>query len=216
MFELGARAEARASELTRQARSWFERGANAGSLDAALAVVRLAVSDRRYDLAAVLLVDARNRHPGLAPERLVAVAPDVLGGGLALDGDGSHDEGDAVFTVLSYYPRRAAAAVARVAPRLMDVDENGVEKPGEQREREYRPGVYEPYTPNFLWDVKWSSHGAYVHLDTKGGLTAAMGRAMVAILVEALATDAVPAFLAGKLPDLTGSWTVWKQPDPPA
>jgi hypothetical protein len=51
---------------------------------------------------------------------LVALERDDLGGG--------HDDGDAVFTVVADYPDRAASAVARVASRLMDVDDYSVEK----------------------------------------------------------------------------------------
>lgn len=216
IVELATRIEAEARRLQRDARAWFERGMQAGSLDATHAVVRLAVADRKYDYARVLLLEAQRTHERQPADRFVSVAPDVLGGELALDSDDSHDEGDATFTVIAGFghERRAAAACARVAPRLMDVDEFGVEKSFEEREQEWEPGTEEPYMPNFLSDVRWNRYGALVHLDTKGGLTAAMGRAMVGILVEALVADEIPAHIAGHLPDLIPErWVVWTDPD---
>ena len=214
MFELAADMEGRARQQMRDARAWFERGMYAGSLDARLAVVRLMVADRKYGYAQLFLREALANHPSVPADRFVTVAPDVLGGGLALDSDGGHDEGDAVFTIIAAYPDRAAAAVARVAPRLMDVDEFGVEKSYELRERELQPGDEEPYTPNYLSDVRWNQYGALVHLDTKGGLAAAMGRAMVAILVDALVADAIPAHVAGECRDLgADEWAVWQVAD---
>jgi hypothetical protein len=213
MFDLGVHLEAEAQRLMREARKWFDRGTSAGSLDAALAKVRLTVADGGYSSVQALLIDTRRRHPDLPADRFVTVAPDVLGGGLALDSDGWHDEGDAIFTIFAWNLREAAGAVARVARRLMDVDEFGVEKPQEQREREWQPGVDEPYTPNFLFEVKWNMYAVRVHLDTKGGMTAAMGCTMVGILVDALVADGIPAHIAGDCPDIPAGWRVYEPDD---
>ena len=213
MFELGTSAEEQARQLMADARAWFERSARAGSLDAVHALVRLAVASRDYSHAQWLLQEAEREHAGVPAEWLVSVAPDVLGSRLALDGDGEADDGDAVFTVISPRVAHATAAVARVAERLMDVDEHGVEQSWEERQSAWEPGADWPYTPNCLFDVTWNSYAAQVHLDTKGWNSAAMGRTMVGILVDALVADAVPAHIAGRRHDLDGDFIrVWEDP----
>ena len=207
MLELAEAAERQAHALMAEARDWYRRGAGTGSLDAALALVRLAVRDGDYEEGQWQLQDVARRHPDVPSARLVTVAPDVLGPRLSLEGDGVDDfPGAGTFTVISPDPQRAAAAVARVAGRLLYVDEHGAEH------AEYEEPEDEAYTPNYLDDVKWCRFGALVSLDTKGGMWAAMGRTMVGILVEALVADGVPAHVTGYCRDLDTEWREWKDP----
>jgi hypothetical protein len=109
--------------------------------------------------------------------------------------------GEAMFTIVTPDGRRAAEAIAPVALRLMDVDENGVEIPDEDRWRLYeQTGEHPPYTPNYIGDVRWGHYGAFVSLDTKDQATTAMVTTMVEILREALAAHAIPAHITGWMP----------------
>lgn len=209
MFEIDTRSEDRARELLVYAREAFRRGADAGSLDAVHALVRLHVAAREYDDAQWLLHDAERRHPDVSAARLISVAPDVLGP-LTFDGDGADDyPGAGVFTVISPHAFRAAAAVARVAGRLMNVNEHGDIQPADELPDE--TGDI-PYTPNFVFDVQWCQYGSEVMLDTKGVMWAAMGRTMVGILVDALAADRISAHVVGHRSDLRAELQVWKDP----
>jgi hypothetical protein len=70
-----------------------------------------------------------------------------------------------------------------------------------------------PYTPNYLFDVHVCPYGPEVSLDTKGWMTAAMGRKMVSILVDALVEESIPAHIAGRCLDIDPSyWRVWEEP----
>jgi hypothetical protein len=141
-------------------------------------------------------------------ERRVTVAPEVLGKDIALDGDDAGDPvGAGAFTVITPSIDRAAAALTRVAPRLMDVDEHGnVVAPGEVP-------TDEAYTPNFVFDPEVCHFGAMVKLDTKGVMWSAMGRTMVGMIVDALVADGIPAHITGYRADLRGEWRVWQPPD---
>ena len=169
-----------------------DRGARFARADAivdAIDVIRDAAAAEDFDQASSLLGDLANRSLESAP---LAVAR-------SLEGDG---EGDECFTVLSPTPSAAAAAVARVAPRLLNVDEHGTEHADGEV-------VDDVYTPNFLHDIAWCDRGAQVMLDTKGTMGPAMKHAMVAILVEALTEDGVPALLAGRVSALDGAFVRW-------
>jgi hypothetical protein len=207
MFELADDCERRAQALRREAREWYRRGALAGSLDATLALARIAVQDGDYEEGQWQLRDGKRRHEGVRPGRLVAVAPDALGP-LSLDGDGDADwPGAGVFTVISAHPRRAAVAIERVANRLMDVDEHGVlHAPDEDY-------AGDAYTPNYLHTLQWCDRGVMVVLDTKGWMSAAMGRTMIGILTDALVTDCVPAVITGYRGDLKSEWNDWEASD---
>ncbi len=200
MFELATRLEERARQFAGEARGWLERGVGAGSLDALHGVVRLAVAERDYDLATSLLRQARERSPGLPAERYVSVAPDVLGRDLPLDGDGVSDlPGAGVFTVITPEGWQAVQTLAPVAPRLLGVDEFGVLHPPD-----WIPpsGADPPYTPNSLGDLEWTYFAVMIILDTKGEMTAAMGRTMVRIVVNALAAGGIAAHVTGACPDV--------------
>jgi hypothetical protein len=175
------------------------------TLDAIHGRVRLAVADLDYATAQRLLAQARSDHPDQPPERWVSVAPDVLGPGVSLEGDDEEDvTGAATFTVVSPEVERAAAAVARVAPQLMDVDEHG---------NVFDPGAIptdEVFTPTFLSPVEVCAYAAVVGLDTDGVMFSGMGRTMVGILVAGLAADGVPAHIAGYRPDLRGDLRIWQ------
>jgi hypothetical protein len=207
MVELANDCERQAHALLREAREWYRRGALAGDLDATLALARLAVQDGDYEEAHWQLRDAELRHRGVPAEQLVVVAPDVLGP-LSLEGDGDADwPGAGAFTIISPYPQRAAAAIERVAMRLMDVDENGVlHRPEEDYDGD-------AYTPNHLFPLRWCHRGVMVSLDTKGGMWAAMGRTMIGILANALAADRVPALITGYCRDLKADWKDWQASD---
>jgi hypothetical protein len=136
---------------------------------------------------------------------LVSVAPDVLGRGVALDADDVEDvAGAGAFTVIARKPERAAAVLASVSERLMRVDENG---------DTLAPGglpAEDVYTPNFVFDVEICQFGAMVKLDTKGVMFSAMGRTMVAIIVDALTKERLPAHLTGYRPDLRWMSRIWQ------
>jgi TPR repeat protein len=204
MFELAEVTERQARTLLGDAREWYSRAARAGSLEASLALAGLAVQEGDYENCRWHLADAERRHVDVPADRLVTVAPDVLGPRLSLDGDGADEfRGAGVFTVISPHARRAAGAVARVASQLLYVDEHGVLDEGLDGEA---------YTPNYLYDVKWCGYGAMVSLDTKSVMWAAMGRTMVGILVGALAADRVPAHITGYRGDLDTQWSEWAAP----
>ncbi len=207
MFRRAEELLERAAELDAEARTWMERSAGAGSLDALHALAHLAVVDGRYD-AAVSYVHQYTQHADVPPERWVSVAPNVLGAGVSLDGDDVEDVvGAATFTVFTLQNDTAARALAPVVPRLGLVDEHGdVVGPDPP------PTGAEPaYTPNFVFDVEYGTRGALVQLDTKGVMWSAMGRTMVGMLVEALAAERIPAHIAGYCPALRGEWSPWRE-----
>jgi hypothetical protein len=203
MFELALDIEAHAHSLLADARTLYRRSYLERNLDATLALVRLAVEDREYDRAQVGLFDARRLHEAEPAERFVTVANDVLGPYVPLDGDGVGDSTDAFFAI-SPEPERAAAAFDRVAQRLMEVNDNGEIQTSADTERLYEanPGQDPPYTPNYVGDATWNRYGAALGVDTKGSITAAMGRKMVAILVAALVDDGIAAHLTHDTADL--------------
>jgi hypothetical protein len=170
--------------------------------------VRDAAADDDHEQAWSLLQDIARRHPDADPGDLVTVAPDVLGP-VALDSDGDFDgPGAGCFTVLSPAPAEAAAAIARVAPRLLNVDDRGIEHSDSEIAR-----TSGAYTPNYLHDIVWCDRGAKVTLDTKGSMSAPMGRTMVAILTHALVDDRVPALVTGWIPALDDPMTRWDSVD---
>ena len=213
MFELAHRLEASGRQVLADSREWLLRAANAGSLDADLALVRVFVANGEYMSAEGQLRHIELSYPTVSAQRLVTIAPDVLGPRLSLEGDGFADDGDAVFTIISNQRNRAAVAVARVAERLMDVDEHGgIQTPEAVMQWDARDhqGDDPPYTPNYIGPVKICRYGAQVALDTKGCMWSAMGRMMVGILVDALVADRVCAHIAGHRPDLDTQWSEWR------
>jgi hypothetical protein len=196
MFELGTRAEEASQRSLAEARAWFERGVQAGSLDALHALIRYIIAEDEAEIpvAFSLLQQAEREYSNEPPARLVSVRiPDL--------------RDQATFTVITPYGRRAAEAIAPVALRLMDVDENGVEMPDEDRRRLYeQTGAPPPYTPNYIGDVRWGYYGAYVSLDTKDHATTAMVTTMVEILREALAAHAIPAHITSWTPHASESF----------
>jgi hypothetical protein len=190
----------------RQAR--YERAVDAGGLADALAIVRDAAADDDHEQAWSLLQDIARRHPEADPGDLVTVAPDVMGP-VALDSDGAFDApGAGCFTVLSPAPADAAAAMVRVGPRLLNVDDRGIEHPDIDT-----ANTSGAYTPNYLHDIAWCDRGVRVMLDTKGSMSAPMGRTMVGIITRALVDDRVPALLTGWIPALDARMTRWKSDD---
>jgi hypothetical protein len=218
LYETGARLEAEAQQvlalartasdrLFREARTMFDTSGRAGSLAGMTALVRLVAADgSSFGWAQSLLAEAERRFPDAPRRELVSVAPDVLGPKLRHDGD-SEDDPNPLFAVISPYPERAAATLARISPGLMNVDEFG----GIQSLLELGPeNVDSPYTPNYIWPVAISSYGAQVALDTKGGLAAAMGRTMVELIADALAQDEVPAHIVGEHQILINLMNPWQ------
>jgi hypothetical protein len=182
----------------------------AGSLEAKLALVRVAVQAGDYAEAQRRLRDTELRYADVPAAHLVTVAPDVLGP-LSLEGDGDGDyPGAGTFTVISPYVQRAAAAVERVAQRLMLVDEHGVLHSDDELDALDRG---EAYTPNYVDDVRYGQYGAIVVLDTKSWMSSAMGRTMVGVLSAALVEDGVAAHITGYCRDLDSDWAVWTAPD---
>jgi hypothetical protein len=203
LFELAVDMETHARGLLADARRMYHRSYLERSLDAMLALVRLGVENREYGYGQVLLTDAKRLHPDEPAERFVTVAPDVLGPHVGLDGDGDGD-GDfaGAFVAISPEPERAAVALQRVAHRLMEVNEHGEVQTPADEERYEDAGQDPPYTPNYVGDATWNRYGAALGVDTNGFITAAMGRTMVAILVEALVEDGIAAHLTHDTADL--------------
>lgn len=200
MVELATRLESLARQLLEDSKATFIRAANAGSLNAALAMVRLAVADGDYDRAQALMV--YYERAGVPAHQLVEVMQDRdLVGAELVEYDGFYvAEADAKFTVISPYPARAAAAVARVAGQLMTVDVYGDIQSLEDEEKDGGTPHDIPYTPNYLSEVMWCRYGPAVSLDTKGETTLPMARKMASILADALIADAVPAYITGPWP----------------
>jgi hypothetical protein len=206
--EIAAEAERAivAAATERQAR--YQRAVDTGSLADALAIVRDAAAADDHEQAWSLLQDIARRYPEADPSDLVTVAPGVLGP-VALDSDGVFDgPGAGCFTVLSPAPAEAAAAIARVAPRLLNVDDRGIEHL--DRDTAETSGAY---TPNYLHDIVCCDRGVQVMLDTKGSMSAPMGRTMVGILTQALIDDLVPAVVTGWIPALDDAMTRWDRED---
>jgi hypothetical protein len=175
---------ARAAE--RQER--YQRAIDAESLADAIAIVRDAAADDDHEQAWLLLGDIVRRHPDAKPQDLVTVAPDVLGP-VALDSEEDFDgPGAGCFTILSPAPADAAAALANVAPRLLNVDEQGTEHDDSDR-------------------------AAQVTLDTKGSISAPMARTMIAIITDALVDQKAPALVTGWIPALDPLMTRWGSDD---
>lgn len=136
----------------------------------------------------------------------------MIGAGVSLDGDGDGDDVEHVrnagmFTVATPWVQRAATALARVSPQLMNVDEHGNilargELPAE-----------DVYTPNFVFDVEVCHYAAAVKLDTRGVMFSAMGRTMVGMIVASMAADRIPAHITGYCPDLDPEWRIWQPPE---
>ena len=204
-FEEAAALEARARELLAQARTAYERGADAGSIDALTAVIRLAVADGDYAEARLQLGNLENQHRLEPPERWVSVAPEVLGRGVSLAGADVDDVvGAGTFTVVTCNPQAVAAVLARVAPRLGNVNEHGLELGPEG------PFDDQAFTPSFVFDPEVAQYAARIQLDTKGVMFSAMGRTMVAIIAAGLTAERIPAHITGYRADLDAVWRMWR------
>jgi hypothetical protein len=189
---------ARAVKL--EAEACERRGQSAAhSLAALHRLVELAVAAGHYPRAQHLLSSVPSDYRDVPPEQWVSVAPGVLGPGVSLEGDDEKDvPGAGTFSVITPHVFRAVAALERVAPRLMEVDEHGnVLAPLKEGE----PPGDEVYTPSYVSDVETYPYGAVVGLDTDGVMFSAMGRTLVGILKDALAADAIPAHITGYRPD---------------
>jgi hypothetical protein len=203
--EIAAEAERTILAAAGERQARYQRAVDAGSLTDALAIVRDAAADDDHEQAWALLQDIARRHRDADPADLVTVAPDVLGP-VPLDSDASFDgPGAGCFTVLSPVPAQAAAAIARVAPQLLNVDDRGVEHPDSDAAE-----ASGAYTPNYLHDIRWCDRAAQVMLDTKGAISAPMARTMVAILTDALIDHAVPALISGWIPALDDAMARWE------
>ena len=95
-----------------------------------------------------------------------------------------------------------------MALRLLNVDDRGIEHPDSDA-----ADAADAYTPNYLHDIVWCDRGAQVSLDTKGSMSAAMARTMVAVLTQALVENRVPALVTGWIPALDDSMTRWDHDD---
>ena len=206
---------AEASRLTRLA---YE----VGSVDALHELVRLRVKEGNVVEAQWLLRNASHQS-ALPRDQSVTIAPDVAGPAWADNGSGNFDwPGAGMFTVIADDPARAAAALSRVAGELMLVDEHGtvyadIEEVEAVAERYSEEGRWDiPYTPNFVFDVRWSQFGAEVTVDTKGTMTAAMARSMAELIARALRENGVAAHVTGWRPELGGLMTAWNPAAPEA
>lgn len=88
----------------------------------------------------------------------------------------------------------AVAALEAVAPRLGLVTFDGHEYGSFEEWQEAdlaSGGSYETTNANFVFDVERRPTGAYIHLDTKGGVTGAMGRTVADIVAGELSRRGV-------------------------
>jgi hypothetical protein len=195
-----------AAVAEREAR--YQHAIDTDSLTDALAVVRDAAADDDHKQAWRLLQDVTRRKPDANPADLVIIAPNVLDD-VPLDGDDGFDgPGAGCFTVISPAPAKAAAALARVTGRLMNVDENGFEHTGSATGRE--SGAY---TANTIHDITTCDLGAQVSLDTKGWMSAPMARTMLATITQSLTDAGIAALITGWIPALDPKMTPWKPQD---
>jgi hypothetical protein len=186
----------------------YQRAIDPDSLADTLAIVRDATVDDDHEQAWLLLGDIARRHPDADPHDLVTVAPDVLGP-IDLDSDEDFDGPEAgCFTILSPAPADAAAALARVARRLLNVDDQGIEHDDSEIAR-----AADSYTPNYVHDIVWCDRAAQVTLDTKGSISAPMARTMIAIITDALVDQKAPALVTGWIPALDPLMTRWGSDD---
>ena len=206
------------AEALRLTRLAYERG----SVDALHELVRRRMEEGNVAEAEWLLRNASHQS-ALPRDESVSIAPDVAGPAWADDGSGNFDwSGAGVFTVIADDPARAAAALSRVAGALMLVDEHGtvyadIEELEAVVERYSEEGRWDiPYTPNFVFDVRWCQFGAEVTVDTKGTMTAAMARSMAELIAGALREDGVAAHVTGWRPALGTLMTAWNPAAPEA
>jgi hypothetical protein len=175
-------------------------------VDGLLARARLAVADgASFGWAQNLLAEG-GRRSAEQSRPAVAVAVDVLGPGLSLDGPDEEVDRSPTFTVISPDLDRAAATLEQVSGQLMAVDEHGHHHQPHELDELDRG---ESYTPNYITPVEVCAYGARVSLDTKGVMWSAMGRTMVSLIVEALASNGVPAVVAGDIENLDGYFQPW-------
>jgi hypothetical protein len=187
----------------------YQRAVDAGSLADALAIVRDAAADDDHEQAWSLLQDIARRHPDADPgrrpghrrpgrpgsrgprqrRRFRRARSRVLHRPVASPCAGRR----------CHRPRGPTPAQRR-RPRYRAL---------RQRDRAHLGGL----TPNYLHDIVWCDRGAQVTLDTKGSMSAPMGRTMVAILTHALVDDRVPALVTGWIPALDDPMTRWGSVD---
>jgi hypothetical protein len=162
-----------------------------------LGVIRDAADEDDFEQVWTLLGDRASHCSAAEPRELVLVAANVLGS-ISLEGDGEIDHPNAGnFTIIAPRPAEAAAAISDVAPRLMNVDERGVER----AQSEIAPDASH-YTPNYVGDVLWSDRGAQMTRDTKGWMSAPMARGLLAIMTDSLIDHGVLALITGHIPVL--------------
>jgi hypothetical protein len=206
--EIAREAERAIATAVAERRARYQQAVDADSLTDALVVVRDAAAGDDHEQVWRLLQDIARRYPDANPADLVTVAPNVLGG-VALDGDEHFDgPGAGCFTALSSAPLDAAAAIARITGRLMNVDDKGIEHADSATARD--SGAY---TPNTIHEITTSDFGAQVSLDTKGWMPAPMARTMLAVITQSLIDDRVPALITGWIPALDPEMTPWNPQD---
>lgn len=182
----------------------YQRATDMGSLPDALETIRDAADDDDHEQAWALLQDIARRHHDADPSDLVLVSSNLPSPTSRMKDEDFGELGDACFTILSPVPSQAAAAIDRVAPRLLNVDDRGVEHPDSDA-----AAASDEYTANFLFDTLWCDSAAQVTLDTKGAMTPQMARTMISILIDALVQDRVPALITGWVPGLNDAMTPW-------
>jgi hypothetical protein len=206
--EIAREAERAIAAAVAEREARYQHAIDTDSLTDALAVVRDAAADDDHEQAWRLLQDVTRRKPDANPADLVIIAPNVLDD-VPLDGDDGFDgPGAGCFTVISPAPAKAAAALARVTGRLMNVDENGFEHTGSATGRE--SGAY---TANTIHDITTCDLGAQVSLDTKGWMSAPMARTMLATITQSLTDAGIAALITGWIPALDPKMTPWKPQD---
>lgn len=207
---LVAQAIERARDSLHDVRRRLEPAAARGSTTATNALAGLHVGLREYEQAQLALAAAECRVGSAHSGCLVATAAGLLEPGLDAEDDGSWplSSSYAEFTVITPHPDRAAASLARIRPRLYDIDERGMEMSMDARAQAGLP-LDEYYTPNWVSDVETCEVAARLMLDTKGAMWSALQRTIVSIITEALIADNVPAHIIGVCPDLHHRFKNW-------
>jgi hypothetical protein len=114
-------------------------------------------------------------------------------------------DADATLFVETPDVTNAALALVNASPRLALVTFDGREFSSydDWAEADSRSGgAFGTTNANFVFDVETTPEGAYIWLDTKGAITAAMGRTVTGIVIEELTRLGVPP---GHLRPVTGA-----------
>ena len=189
LAEIADEADRAIAAASAERRDRYEKAASTGSLADAMLVIHEAAADEDREQAWSLFKDVVSRHQDARPDELVTVASDVLGPE-DLEGDGEFDGlGAGIFTVLSPVPTEAAAAMASVATRLLNVDDRGTEH------HDYETAADLGLHRTSFTVSRGATEGPRRHWIPRD--RSSMARTMIAILRDSLVQNRVPAVFTG-------------------